>query len=242
MTGRTLVIGDIHGSFRALKQVLEKALIKDGDSLVFLGDYVDGWPESAQVVDYLLTLSKKHPCIFIRGNHDVWCGAWLARNEADQTWLENKGNITVESYKNMDRSRRAVHSGFFSSLKDYYIDNASRLFIHAGFTSLKGPAEETFPYNFNNDRTLLETALALDKDLNMDSVFYPKRLKLFNEIYIGHTPTTKYDITVPINAANLWDMDTGATNVGRISVMDVDTKELWQSDKVEDFYSTVNVK
>ena len=55
---RTLVIGDIHGGLRALPQALERAHVHDTDTLIFLGDYVDGWSESAQVVEYLLELEK----------------------------------------------------------------------------------------------------------------------------------------------------------------------------------------
>ncbi|RYG52142.1 MAG: serine/threonine protein phosphatase, partial [Chitinophagaceae bacterium] len=37
---RTLVIGDIHGGLRALKQALERAGASNRDTLIFLGDYV----------------------------------------------------------------------------------------------------------------------------------------------------------------------------------------------------------
>ena len=57
---RTLVIGDIHGGLTALKQVMERAAVSNEDKLVFLGDLVDGWSESAQVVDFVLELSLIH--------------------------------------------------------------------------------------------------------------------------------------------------------------------------------------
>lgn len=55
---RTLVFGDIHGGLRALEQLIEKVGITPTDKLIFLGDYVDGWSESAQTVEYLIQLSK----------------------------------------------------------------------------------------------------------------------------------------------------------------------------------------
>ncbi|MBE9464257.1 metallophosphoesterase family protein [Dyadobacter subterraneus] len=236
MQGRTLVIGDIHGAYQALIQVLERTELTSSDKLIFVGDYVDGWPETALVIEHLIKLSEKHFCIFIKGNHDVWCQSWLAGDEPDKAWLENRGNSTILSYRDFDQKSRSRHLDFFSNLKDYYLDEKNRLFIHAGFTSVKGLLEETFSYNFNNDRTLLETAMAMDKNLTTDSVFYPKRLALFSEIFIGHTPTIKYNIDVPMNGGNLWDVDTGAAKDGKISVMDIDTKEFWQSDKVKDLY------
>lgn len=236
MKSRTYVTGDIHGACKALKQVIERAEIKKGDQLIFLGDYVDGWPESYQVIDYLIYLSKQYSCAFIRGNHDIWCASWLAGKEADQAWLENKGVSTIKSYNGVSQLEKNIHLNFFNDLKDYYLDQENRLFVHAGFTALKGVTEEPFTYNFNNDRTLLETAFAMDQNMSPESVFYPKRLKLYTEIYIGHTPTTKYEINVPINAMNLWDMDTGASQGGRISIMDINSKKFWQSDNVEDLY------
>ncbi|WP_159473803.1 metallophosphoesterase family protein [Dyadobacter sp. 3J3] len=236
MEVRTLVVGDIHGGYKALVQVLEKVELRENDRLIFLGDYVDGWPESALVIEYLISLSKKYFCIFIKGNHDVWCGAWLSGSDPDIGWLENRGLTTILSYQDFDQKTKLIHRDFFTSLTDYYIDENNRLFVHAGFTSQKGVLEEKFSYNFNNDRTLLETALAMDKNLTTDSVFYPKRLALFTEIFIGHTPTTKYNVDVPLQGGNLWDIDTGAATEGKISVMDIGTKEFWQSDIVKDFY------
>jgi len=67
---RTLVIGDIHGRLRALLQIMDRAKVTQKDNLIFLGDYVDGWGESPQVIDYLIELGKRQKCIFIKGNHD----------------------------------------------------------------------------------------------------------------------------------------------------------------------------
>ena len=38
---RTLVIGDIHGAYMALLEVLERAKVTPDDLLIFLGDYAD---------------------------------------------------------------------------------------------------------------------------------------------------------------------------------------------------------
>ena len=84
---RTLVIGDIHGGLKALYQVFEKAHVTNEDRLIFLGDYVDGWSESAGVVDYMIQLSSSHNCIFIKGNHDAWTEGWLRNGGTDKIWL-----------------------------------------------------------------------------------------------------------------------------------------------------------
>jgi serine/threonine protein phosphatase 1 len=65
---------------------------------------------------------------------------------------------------------------------------------------------------------------------------YPKRLQHYYEIYIGHTPTTNFGFTVPMNAANVWNIDTGAAFKGRISGMNIDTKVVVQSDNLPELY------
>ena len=57
---RTLVIGDIHGGLKGLTQVLTKCQLQKEDHLIFLGDYVDGWSESAQVINFLIELEKEY--------------------------------------------------------------------------------------------------------------------------------------------------------------------------------------
>ena len=233
---RTYVIGDIHGAFRALKQVLERVGLEQGDRLIFLGDYVDGWSETPQVIDYLLELDRQFECIFVLGNHDAWCVEWLCGLEPDRDWLFHGGRVTVESYAGTGPEKRLRHLLFFERMYPYYEDEHRRLFIHAGFASLRGPANEHFPSNYFWDRTLWEMALVADSRISTKSVFYPKRLLLYDEIFIGHTPTTNYDIDTPMHKCNVWNVDTGAAFLGRITVMDVDSKRYWQSDVVQELY------
>lgn len=232
---RQLVIGDIHGGLKALLQVLERAAITPEDELIFLGDYVDGWSESAQVMAYLIELSQQQHCIFLKGNHDEWCEEWLRSGKADSTWLYHGGIATVESYEFLPEDVRKLHLHFFEQMKLYYVDEANRLFVHAGFTSMHGPTHEKHASNFTWDRTLWETARSM-KNMNRNSLLFPKRLKLFEEIYIGHTPTLYYDVTTPMQGSNVWNIDTGAAFKGRLSVMDIVSKAYWQSEPVMDLY------
>ncbi len=80
---RKIVIGDIHGALRALKQLIERIKLVEGDELIFLGDYVDGWSESAQVIEYLMDLAKQRRCTFLKGNHDAWAETWLSTGLAE---------------------------------------------------------------------------------------------------------------------------------------------------------------
>ena len=233
---RTLVIGDIHGGLKALIQVLERATVSKGDSLIFLGDYVDGWTESAGVIEHVMALAEHQHCVFIKGNHDMWCEDWLRTGNANDEWLFHGGQSTVESYAQLDLISQKRHLNFFQQMKFYEIDAKNRLYIHAGFTSMHGPQQEFYSSNFGWDRTLWEMALTMDKRIKKNSLVYPKRLKLFHEIYIGHTPTVYYDIDVPMQGCNVWNIDTGAAFNGPLTIMDIDTKNFWQSDPVKNLY------
>ena len=233
---KTFVIGDIHGGLRALKQVLERASVAADDTLIFLGDFVDGWSESSGVVDYVMQLAQQQHCIFIKGNHDAWCEDWLRTGSGDSTWLFHGGRETVYSYLAVSSVTKQQHLEFFERMPYYHIDAQNRLFIHAGFTSMHGPQKEFHSSNFSWDRTLWEMAITMDQRIKKESLLYPKRLKLYNEIYIGHTPTLYYDVTIPMNGCNVWNIDTGAAFTGKLSIMDIDTKEFWQSDVVKDLY------
>lgn len=233
---RKLVIGDIHGGLKALQQLFSIAKVTQEDTLIFLGDYADGWSETAQLIDFLIELDQQQKCIFIVGNHDVWCRDWLKNGKTDQTWLFHGGEATVVSYQGFTDEKKLNHLHFFEKMQDYYIDEANNLFIHAGFSSMHGPSKEHYSSNFSWDRTLWETAVSMDKHLKKNSELFPKRLLLFNEIYIGHTPTLYYNMSIPMNKANVWNIDTGAAFTGKLSLLDVDTKKFWQSDNVKDLY------
>jgi serine/threonine protein phosphatase 1 len=234
---RTFVIGDIHGGLRALKQILERAAVTVHDRLIFLGDYVDGWSESPQVLDYLMELAHAQDCIFLRGNHDDLLLEWL-RGKENKLWNQHGGEATVLAYSLLPVTVKERHIAFLERLQNYYIDDKNRLFVHAGFTNLHGVDHEYFPRLLFWERTLWETALAMDKNLNADDLSYPKRFKIYKEVFIGHTPVTRIEQMTPQNRANIWNVDTGAAFMGKLSIMDVDSKEFWQSDKLPDLYPT----
>lgn len=237
---RTLVFGDVHGALKALQQLIEKAQISRKDRLIFLGDYVDGWSDSAALVSFLISLKDSHNCTFIRGNHDDLCYTWLTKKTYNPEWIKHGGQASINAYTQLADEEIKKHLHFFEELTNYHIDDHNRLFLHAGFTNLRGPHREYFSELFYWDRSLWETALALDPSLKKTDLYYPKRLLLFDEIYIGHTPVTRIDKTIPVNAACIWNMDTGAAFKGPLTVMDIDTKQYWQSDPVHELYPDEN--
>lgn len=237
--GRILVIGDIHGGLRALHQIMERANVTKDDTLIFLGDYVDGWSESPQVINYLIDLGKNQNCIFLRGNHDELLLDWLegnTKNFDEKMWYKHGGEATVLAYSNISDATKKLHIDFLTGLDNYFLDDQNRLFVHAGFTNMNGIHYEYFPKLFYWDRTLWESALALDPSISKDSWLYPRRLTLYDEVYIGHTPVTRIGETIPVRKACIWNIDTGAAFKGPLTIMDVNSKEFWQSEPLNELY------
>ncbi|GMN09669.1 metallophosphoesterase family protein [Croceitalea sp. MTPC9] len=233
---RRLVIGDIHSGKRAILQILERAKITKKDHLVFLGDYVDSWSEAFETVELLMELKETHNCTFIRGNHDELCREWMISGKENPQWLAHGGTATRDSYLKAGKENWSAHLRFFESLENTYLDEDNRLYLHAGYTNLKGIAYEYFDQLFYWDRTLWELAKAINPNLKEGHEDFPLRLSHYKEIFIGHTPVSKIGHAEPQKGANVWNIDTGAAFKGPLTVMDVKTKEFWQSDPVQTLY------
>lgn len=235
---RTVVIGDIHGGFKALEQLIKRADLPLDTKYIFVGDYVDGWSESAEVISYLINLSQENDCIFLRGNHDELLYKYLRSGESNPMWLGQGGASSVKSYSKLSKTKKGIHLRFLENLINFHVDSENRLFLHAGFINQNGPDNEYYPNLVFWDRTLWEMVCAMDTNISEVDDRYPKRLKLFNEIYIGHTPVTRVGFDKPANFANVWNVDTGAAFKGKISMLDINSKQIWQSDPVYTLYPT----
>jgi serine/threonine protein phosphatase 1 len=218
--GRTFVMGDIHGAFKALKQCLSRADFDYvSDHLIFLGDVTDGWPETRECVDELLAI---HKLTYIFGNHDFWTLEWMQSGYKEDVWLDQGGRATVASYKN---GVPKEHVRLLENSRPYYVvDN--KLFVHAGidpFSSIENQSLTTFLW----DRNLARVAM------DFQSKGIEKKLTSFDEVYIGHTPITAMQ---PMKACEVWLMDTGAGWSGVLSMMDINTKQVFTSDPVPHLY------
>lgn len=113
---RTLVVGDIHGHVRALDALLRAARLGPDDRLVFLGDYVNGGPNSAQVLDRLISLQRSHGAMCLRGNHDDLFARVLESQSGMDAFVMLGGAATLASYgapksRAVPKSHRAFLGG-----------------------------------------------------------------------------------------------------------------------------------
>lgn len=255
---RILVVGDIHGALKALKQcILRSGYNQDKDQMIFLGDYTDGWSDNAKTIEFLHWFKEGaiFKPIFLQGNHDQWVKMWLDRGYTNPIWLANGGKNTVRDYIKSGLVAERRHREFFTSLQLYHIDAMNKGFVHAGFCSPKGLGEDFCDSEYSWDRTLWTDAMHAHGTVGQER----QRCFRHSELFIGHTPTPNYNykykspelqgrqellgkpITIPMNRLNVWNVDTGAGwPNGKLTIMDTKTKEYWQSDNVSELYPGEN--
>lgn len=254
---RRFACGDLHGNYRGLLQCLQRSGFDHAnDQLIFLGDICDGYSEVYDCVDELLRIKN---LIYVIGNHDEPFLDWLETGFHPWKWKQG-GLGTLKSYgykclgsdwnkfqfihahqedevlanlqpKHIPQS----HKDFFKNHVRYYIDEQNNCFIHGGFNR-HFPIKEQNADFFTWDRGLWLEALG---ESTITTPINKKEFRIkdgFKEVFIGHTATINWNTTEPMHKANIWNLDTGAGFDGKVTIMNIDTKEYFQSDIAEELY------
>jgi serine/threonine protein phosphatase 1 len=133
-----------------------------------------------------------------------------------------------------------THIDFWVNHNLGYLDEGSKsLFIHAGIDRTE-TFKENDKYDLIWNRSFFRDAMDSLHDLDLDRPPFVIK-EHFNNIFIGHSPTLNYvdengPITKPIFVHNIINLDTGAGFSGPLTIMNVNTKEYWQSDIVSTLY------
>lgn len=219
---RTFVLGDLHGGYKALLQVLERSKFDyENDRLISLGDIADGWTEVVECFDEFLKIKN---FVMVRGNHDQWLKNWLQKGEMPDIWAMQGGKNTLASYAKYGETTKNRHLGFLKTTKHYFIDEKNRLYVHGGY-------KPNVPMELQDKMYLMWSRDFLtDKEL-CNKVEY-------SACYVGHTTIWRYS-KVPVKQGKVVFMDTGGGWEGVLSLANVDTGEVFQSDLVSSLYPDV---
>lgn len=245
------VIGDIHGAHKALIQCLERSNFDyEKDELITLGDICDGYSEVYECVEELLKIKNRTD---IKGNHDSCFLEFIQTGDHPRQWLQG-GDKTLKSYcLHTDREYCVKmngymtsllstdipieHINFFNNQVSFYIDKDVNIFVHGGFNR---------HFHIYDDVHNPPDILMWDRDLwyqalSFSSITGAKFKNVFNEIFIGHTSTQNWKTDKPMHAANVWNLDTGCGyKEGKLTIMNLETKEYWQSDRLKELYTNEN--
>ncbi|MEO1432677.1 MAG: metallophosphoesterase family protein [Cyanobacteria bacterium J06632_19] len=213
---RRIVIGDVHGHYQGLMQLLEAMAPTAEDKIYFLGDLIDRGPQSSQVVDFVK--DNSYPCLL--GNHEHMLIKILTEKDAStpsvQGWLNSGGQATLLSYKNSKVPQE--HLEWFESLP-LYIDLGDIFLVHAGIDPSKTIEEQKAE----------QFCWIRDKFHGIQKPYFSDKV-----IIVGHTITFTFPGVAPgkiARGAGWLDLDTGAYHPrsGWLTAFDVTNRQVYQA-------------
>lgn len=215
MSGRSFVIGDVHGCLDEVERLLDALAPTADDTLCWLGDYIDRGPDPRGVIDRLIRLRSEGPrCVFLKGNHeDMFLAFMGAQGHHGDAFLWNGGDATLASYGLDGLSGRDClerlppeHLEFLRGLRTHaHIGGC--LCVHAG-------VRPTRPLNAQIEEDLLwirEEFLAHPHPFGTTVLF-------------GHTPHREVLLDPPYKVG----LDTGLVYGNRLSCLDIESTTLFQ--------------
>jgi protein phosphatase len=168
-TGNALVIGDLHGDLESLIHILEESRIlsrmqKASDQIaVFLGDYGDRGPLSAEVYYTVLMLKLHFPrqIVLMRGNHEGPKDLTASPHDLPGQFQARFGQTWTQAYEKL----LALHQHLYNAsiVEDRY------LMIHGGLPEQTRTLDDlAFAHLKHPKQPLLEDMLWSDPDETTD--------------------------------------------------------------------------
>ena len=211
MIGRTIAIGDIHGCSTALAALINVIAPKSSDTIITLGDYVDGGLDSKGVLDQLIALKRRCRLVPILGNHDEMM-LKAQDSKAEFRWWMNCGGITtLDSYGDTGRANLIpeAHIRFLKQCVEFF-ETDRHIFVHANY-------KPTSRLEEMDGQTLRWLSL---------TEYMPLPHCSGKIAFLGHTPQTEI-----LDAGHLVCLDTGCASGGVLTAIEVDSHQCWQVDE-----------
>lgn len=222
---RLYAIGDVHGQLEKLKDIHER-IAEDqkehgpGGVTLHLGDLVDRGPNSAGVIDYLMTgIADGQDWIALKGNHDRLMSFFLEdplkkdrRLRPEYNWLSKPlgGLATLASY-GVDAAEedpiQEIHEQFAKAVPEAHRDFLHRLpLMHQtdGFVFVHAGIRPGVPFDQQTEDDLVWIRKEFHEDHSDHGAV----------IVHGHTP-----VDVVSDYGNRINVDTGAAYGRELSVV-----------------------
>ena len=223
----TFIFPDIHGCSKTLKFLIEERVQPSlADTLVFLGDYIDRGPNSAETIGYIINLQKKgFKVVALRGNHEQMLINSLYDSEKAALWMLNGGSATVDSYRRMaggnassfDELIPDEHVAFFLKMPFYYGFTDSVYAVHGGIN---------FP--------IVEDDESFQRMLWLRPWACASFIPLGYTVIHGHTPVSLPEVEQQVlQFGSLVNLDAGCVyagrhpNLGFLTCLNLEQRELF---------------
>ncbi|MDH3349778.1 MAG: metallophosphoesterase [Desulfobulbaceae bacterium] len=213
---RIFAIGDIHGCYDKLRQLISQLPYRPGrDTLIFMGDYINRGTQSNLVIELIIRLQAEGKVYTILGNHEQLLLEYHRRGDASllpylrQMGIEN----TLESYGASDlRNLRQLtfmpesHRAFFHNLVPYH-ETKEYIFVHAGLVNNLSLSEHT------------HTQFCEGRDFNLFDNNSREKTIIF-----GHTP-----FTTPLVTPYIIGIDTGAAYGNLLTAVELPARRFYHA-------------
>ncbi len=168
------VIGDVHGYFETLQELLKKLDYTDDDVIIFMGDLIDKGPNSKAVFELV---TKAENFFSIRGNHEEMLRLSLTpkyKGRMKKSWLKYGGQNTLNSISQDEEfalNEAANWIPLIESMPTELILKDFRI-VHAGYNPISNLESQSNKDRMWN-REIFESEEILDSQ---------------RQIIVGHTP------------------------------------------------------
>lgn len=216
-----IVIGDIHGCFDELIDLLSKIGAGKDDEIISIGDMVDRGPASSEVVKFFMNIQWARA---IMGNHERkhcrhYFGLMPSRNFGRaQQWAQKQFKALGIDYEEV--------INYFAKLP-LYIDLPEAILVHAGL--VRGILLEK-----QNEKVLTGVISRpehkLIKGVPRWCEWYSTQAK---PVIFGHLSLR--GIPRPYKG-NLWHIDTGCCRGGFLTAVTLPDWKIWQVKSRKDYY------
>lgn len=213
MSGRTLVIGDIHGCDRALETLLPHLNLTAADTFVVLGDIVDRGLGTRQVIERLMDLQTRCKLVYIKGNHEETMLDALLGGQLRELWLMHGGLEAIASYGGEAEIPEA-HIRYMEDALDYW-ETETAIYIHANLEpGVELPRQDSDWLRW--------------RKLTGDEKPHPSG----RTVYCGHTPQPT---GMPLIQPGWTCLDTYCYGGQYLTCLDIDSKVLYQAKQTGEY-------
>ncbi len=221
--GRDFVVGDIHGHFGALEQLLTQlAFIPKNDRVFSVGDMIDRGPESHRVIEFL-NYDWFHA---IRGNHEQMLLDAADSLPIRKNWLSvNGGDWWCDIPIHLQPRIRTIISGLPLALE--IATPIGRIgIVHADIPL--GFSWQHFVTRLQNDEAVQDQALwSRSRFKQIQLIGSTQPISGIDLVVFGHTPVSR-----PIQTSNIAYIDTGAPYtdnkaLGKLTLLEVKPGFCW---------------
>lgn len=250
MTARTIAVGDIHGDMDQLLALMARLpALNAEDTILFIGDYLDRGPHSAEVVRFLredLRRNTSANIVTLRGNHE---DAWLKIIAGERTNFPlSANNGCLATLRSFTAGQPAVPGEFPTSQEEmealisgsffpaevaawmerlpFFHEDDHAIFVHGGLPTRGGAWMHPAQYPDPSQLVWCRDAVFFTEYRGKRVVFGHTPASHLPQDLSIHTPNDPSDVYI---SGDVIGIDTGCGREGFLSAIELPSLAVYES-------------